>query len=238
MPNFWEPRENPAEYMALARVTADAIRRAQPDAAIIGPALGHKVGEQVLDLAFLQACFDDGLAGLVDAISIHPYVDPEVVAPDFEAVRALVDAAAGGKVLPVMSTEWGFATNDFVSDDLQADVLVRMFLINLSLGIPLSIAYVAVDRTEEYVPEEERTYGIARSDHSPKAAFHALREMNERLRGFRFSQALPTAPGDVALVFEGEAGRWVAAWTAGEPHAAVVAGMTVALTSRPVYLDG
>ncbi len=39
--NFWEPRENPAEYMALARVTADAIRRAQPDAAIIGPALGH-----------------------------------------------------------------------------------------------------------------------------------------------------------------------------------------------------
>ena len=236
--NFWEPRENPAEYMALARVTADAIRRAQPDAAIIGPALGHKVGEQVLDLAFLQACFDDGLAGLVDAISIHPYVDPEVVAPDFEAVRALVDAAAGGKVLPVMSTEWGFATNDFVSDDLQADVLVRMFLINLSLGIPLSIAYVAVDRTEEYVPEEERTYGIARADHSPKAAYHALREMNERLRGFRFSQALPTAPGDVALVFEGEAGRWVAAWTAGEPHAAVVAGMTVALTSRPVYLDG
>ncbi len=191
----------------------------------------------MLDLAFLQACFDDGLAGLVDAISIHPYVDPEVVAPDFEAVRALVDAAAGGKVLPVMSTEWGFATNDFVSDDLQADVLVRMFLINLSLGVPLSIAYVAVDRTEEYVPEEERTYGIARADHSPKAAFHALREMNERLRRFRFSQALPTAPGDVALVFEGEGGHWVAAWTAGEPHEAEVAGRTVALTSRPIYLD-
>ena len=236
--NFWEPRENPAEYMALARATAEAIRRVQPDAAIIGPALGHKVGAQVLDLAFLQACLDDGLADLVDAVSIHPYVDPEVVAPDYEKVRAMVNAAAaGGRIVPVVATEWGFATNDFVSDDLQADVLVRMFLINLSLGVPLSIAYVAVDRTEAWVPEEERTYGIARADHSSKAAYHALREMNERLRGMRFREALPMAPGDVALVFEGDGGRWVATWTAGEPHEAEVAGRSVALTSRPVYLD-
>jgi polysaccharide biosynthesis protein PslG len=235
--NFWVPRENPVEYMALARATVDAIRRAQPDAAIIGPALGHKVGHEVLDLTFLQACLDDGLAGLVDAVSIHPYVDPEVVAPDYEAVRAMVYAAAGGRMLPVVSTEWGFATNKFVSDDLQADVLVRMFLINLSLGIPLSIAYVAVDRTEDYVPEEERTYGIARADHSPKAAYHSLREMNERLAGVRFSEALPTAPGDVALAFEGEGRRWITVWTAGDPHEAEVAGRTVQLTSRPVYLD-
>jgi polysaccharide biosynthesis protein PslG len=235
--NFWEPRENPSEYMALARATADAIRRTQPDAAIIGPALGHKVGEQVLDLAFLQTCLDNGLADLVDAVSIHPYVDPEVVAPDYDKVQAMVDAAAGGRLLPVMSTEWGFATNDFVSDDLQADVLVRMFLINLSLGVPLSIAYLAVDRTEDYVPMEERTYGIARGDHTPKAAFHALREMNARLKGVRFREALPTAPSDVALTFEGEGRRWVVVWTAGDPHEAEVAGRTVQLTSRPVYLD-
>ena len=236
--NFWEPRENPAEYMALAHATVDAIRRAQPDAVIIGPALGHKVGKEVLDLAFLQACLDDGLAALVDAISIHPYVDPEVVAPDYEKLRAMVEAAVGGGKLPLVSTEWGFATNDFVSDDLQADVLVRMFLINLSLGIPLSIAYVAVDRTEAYVPEEERTYGIARADHSPKAAYHALREMNARLHGMCFREALPAAAGDIALCFEGEGGHWVAAWTAGEPHQAEVAGQTVELTSRPIYLDG
>jgi Cellulase (glycosyl hydrolase family 5) len=169
--NVWKPRENPVEYMALARATAEAIRRVQPDAAIIGPALGHKVGEPVLDLGFPQACLDDGLAGLIDAVSIHPYVDPEVVAPDFEAVRAMVDASAGGGKLLVVSTECGFATTNFVSRDLQADVRVRMFPINLSLGIPLSIACVAVDRTEDDTPEAERTYGIARGDHSPKAAY-------------------------------------------------------------------
>jgi hypothetical protein len=97
---------------------------------------------------------------------------------------------------------------------------------------------VAVDRTEPWVPEEERSYGIARADHTPKAAFHALREMNERLRGMRFSQVLATAPGDVALAFEGAAGRWVAVWTAGEPHVAEVEGRAVALSSRPIYLDG
>ncbi len=236
--NFWEPRENPVEYMALARATVQAIRRAEPDAAIIGPALGHRVGEAVLDFAYLQACLDQGFAGLVDAISIHPYVDPEVVAPDYEKVRAMVDAAAGGRVVPLMSTEWGFATNKFVSDDLQADVLVRKFLINLSLGIPLSIAYVAVDRSEEYVPKEERTYGIARDDHSRKAAYHSLRDMNARLAGVRFSKTLPMAHGDVALAFEGKGRRWIAAWTAGDPHEAEVEGRTVALTSQPVYLDG
>jgi polysaccharide biosynthesis protein PslG len=235
--NFWEPRENPVEYMALARATAEAIRRAEPGAAIIGPALGHKVGEEVLDFAFLQTCLDDGLAGLVDAVSIHPYVDPEVVAPDYTRVREMVDAVAGDRAVPVMSTEWGFATNKFVSDDLQADVLVRMFLINLSLGVPLSIAYVAVDRTEDYVPPEERTYGIVRADHTPKAAFHALKEMNARLKGVTFREALPMPAGDVALAFEGGGRRWVAAWTAGEPHEAEVAGQTVALTSRPIYLD-
>ena len=235
--NFWVPGENPKEYMDLARRTAEAIRRAQPDAAIIGPALGHKVGEQVLDFAYLQACLDDGLADLVDAVSVHPYVDPEVVAPDYEKLRAMVDASAGGRLLPVMSTEWGFATNKFVSDDLQADVLVRMFLINISLGVPLSVAYVAVDRTEDYVPEEERTYGIARADHSPKAAYNCLREMNARLLGARFSEALLMLPGDVALAFEGAGRRWVATWTAGDPHEADVAGRTVQLTSRPIYLD-
>jgi hypothetical protein len=192
-------------------------------------------GDQARNIDQQSRCLDDGL---VDAVSIHPYVDPEVVAPEYEKAKALVDAAAGGRAVPVMSTEWGFATNKFVSDDLQADVLVRMFLINLSLGIPLSIAYVAVDRTEEYVPEEERTYGIARADHTPKAAYHSLREMNGRLAGVRFREALPVAPGDVALVFEGAGRRWVAAWTAGEPREAEVAGQTVALTSRPVYLDG
>jgi hypothetical protein len=52
-----------------------------------------------------------------------------------------------------------------------------------------------------------------------------------------FQEALASAPGDVALVFEGQGRRWIAVWTAGDPHEAEVAGRTVMLTSRPVYLD-
>ena len=89
--NFWEPRANPAEYMTLARQAIAAIRSAQPDAIIIAPALGHKMGEPVLDLGFLEACLADGLAPLVDAISIHPYVDPEMVGDTYAAVQVLLD---------------------------------------------------------------------------------------------------------------------------------------------------
>ena len=50
--NFWEPKANPAEYMTLAKTAIAAIRRQQPDAVFIAPALGHKMGEETLDLAF------------------------------------------------------------------------------------------------------------------------------------------------------------------------------------------
>ena len=237
--NFWEPAANPAEYMTLARATISDLRAVQPQAIIIAPALGHKMAEPVLDLRFLQACAQDGLLPLIDAVSVHPYVDPEVVAPDYAAVRAaLAPFQRDQRPLPILSTEWGFATNTFVSDDLQADVLVRMFLINRSLGVPLSIAYVAVDRTEAYVPPDERSYGIVNSDHSPKAAFYALQTMMARLQGMSFVERVALDnPADVALVFASATACLTIVWTAAEPHDGLVNGATVALTSRPQYFQ-
>ena len=51
--NFWEPTANPAEYMTLAKSAISAIRQVQPDAIVIAPALGHKMGQETLDLQFL-----------------------------------------------------------------------------------------------------------------------------------------------------------------------------------------
>ena len=234
--NFWEPRANPAEYMTLAKAAISAIRATSPDAIIIAPALGHKVGEETLDLAFLEACLKDGLLPLIDAISIHPYVDPEMVGDMYVQVQALLDAYSGdARKVAILATEWGFATNKFVSDNLQADVLVRMFLINRSFDIPVTVAYVAVDRTEEYVPVEERTYGIVTADYTRKAAFVQLQDMVTRLQDLKFKERLPSDPADFFLVFTGGAKRLTAAWTSAEPHDATLNGRTVALTSRPEY---
>ena len=139
--------------MTTAKLAISAIRAVQPEAIIIAPALGHTMGETVLDMAFPEACLKGGLLPLIDAVSIHPYVDPEMVGDMYAKVQALLDTyATEDRKVAILATEWGFATNKFVSDDLQADVLVRMFLMNLSFGIPLTIAYVAVDQTEAYAP--------------------------------------------------------------------------------------
>jgi polysaccharide biosynthesis protein PslG len=236
--NFWEPKANPAEYMTMAKRAIAAIRAVQPDAIIIAPALGHKMTEPVLELAFLEACLADGLAPLIDAVSIHPYVDPEVVGETYTAVQALLDQYAPDQPLAILSNEWGFATSKFVNDDLQADVLVRMFLINLSYGIPLSIAYVAVDRTEEYVPVEERTFGIVRADYTPKAAFTCLQDMMRRLDGMTFKERLPSEPADYLLAFSDGTKTTVAAWTTGEPREAMLKDAPIMLTSRPIYVPG
>ena len=236
--NFWEPRANPAEYMTLAKTAIAAIRRAQPEAVIIAPALGHKVGEETLDLGFLEACLQDGLLPLIDAVSIHPYVDPEMVGDMYAQVQALLDTyATDDRDVAILATEWGFATNKFVSDDLQADVLVRMFLMNRSFDIPVTIAYVAVDRTEEYVPDEERTYGIVTGDYTRKAAFVQLQDMMARLDGMRFKERLPSDPGDYFLVFTNGSKQLMAVWTSGEAHEADMNGDPVSLTSRPVFLE-
>lgn len=131
------------------------MRVVEPAAIISAPALGHKMTEPVPDLAFLESGLQAGLLPLTDAVSIHPCVDPEVVDQTYCAVRALIDRyTEGDRRLPVLSTEWGFATNVFVDDHLQADVLVRMFLVNLMHDIALSIADVALDRTEANVHQK------------------------------------------------------------------------------------
>ena len=63
--------------------------------------------------------------------------DPEVVEDSYDAVRALLDRyPVQGRKLPILATESGFTVDRHISEDLQADLLVRSFRVNLSLGIP------------------------------------------------------------------------------------------------------
>ena len=56
-------------------------------------------------------CFQQGLVGLVDGISVHPYrsVIPETVATDYATIRYLMTKHAH-KTLPIVSSEWGYTT--------------------------------------------------------------------------------------------------------------------------------
>lgn len=133
---FWKPKPSAEDYSALALATIDAVRRADPNAFIMGPA------SSTFPWDFFETMGQRGVFARLDAVSVHPYRrgEPESAEADYARLRALIDRYAPSRNLPIVSGEWGYTTVD-VSEEQQADYLVRQRLLNLSLQIPLSIWY-------------------------------------------------------------------------------------------------
>ena len=85
--HFWKPRPEAQQYVTLALATAKAVREADPDATIIGPATSQ------VPMQFLTDIFAAGLLTHFDAVSVHPYRSyrkgPETAADDYAKLRAL-----------------------------------------------------------------------------------------------------------------------------------------------------
>ena len=139
--DFWKPKPNADEYAALALATAQAIRKAEPSAVIIGPALAG------FNWGFVQTFLESGVLQYIDAVSVHPYrrhdSPPESAAADYKKLREMIDSNAPkskrGKI-PILSGEWGYSSNrKGVSVETQGAFAVRQQLANLLNGVPLSI---------------------------------------------------------------------------------------------------
>ena len=83
---FWKPKPDVQQYIALARAACAAIRAAAPKEAIIGPACS------TIDLPFLESCMKAGLLEDWCAVSVHPYrqTAPETVEEELRSVRLLI----------------------------------------------------------------------------------------------------------------------------------------------------
>lgn len=248
---FWKPKPSAAEYMELAKVVLPAIRRGDPGATCIAPGLSG------FSLEYLEECFQRGLLGLVDAVSVHPYrwtkPDPQpdvfpsppeaamadpVASKDYKATRALI--ARHGPARPVICSEWGYAS---IPDHLgghdavrQGRYLARMFLINLSEGVPLSIWYDWRDDGDDPTNNEHH-FGTVARDYEPKPACKQMQRLVAALKGTRFEKRLPSGPNDHILLFAGGGKQMLAAWTGGPDHEAELApGLKMTLTGDPHYV--
>src|SRR5258708_6729007 len=83
---FWKPKPNVADYVALALAVGKALREAQPGETYIGPATSE------LDFPFIEACFKAGLLEYWSAVSVHPYRQggPESVAEEYRRLRMMI----------------------------------------------------------------------------------------------------------------------------------------------------
>jgi hypothetical protein len=226
--SFWKPKPDVQQYMTLALATAKAIREADPNATIIGPATSE------VPVKFLEELFAAGALAHLDAVSVHPYRSykkgPETAAEDYAKLRALIGKHAptpAKRAMPIISGEWGYSTftNKGVSLETQAAFLVRQQLVNLYAGVPISIWY-DWKNDGPGLAEREHNFGTVTHDLRPKPAYTAVQTFTDELSGYRIEKRLATAStNDWALLLSKGTERKLAAWTTAESHTARIGGL-------------
>jgi beta-xylosidase len=219
--DFWSPKPDAQQYTTLALATAKAIREAEPQATIIGPASSGFPWE------YLETFLKSGVLEYLDAVSVHPYRDPktppETASADYQKLRTLIERYAPPAKkdrMPILSGEWGYSTHKHgVSLETQAAFAARQQLSNLLNGVPLSIWYDWKNDGPD-ANENEHNFGTVLPDLRPKPAYVAIQTLTRELSGYRIVRrlALPSDKDYALLCTDKAGGQKLAAWTLGEPH--------------------
>jgi len=216
---FWAPQPSVDDYCKLVEAAASRIRNADPSGQVVAGATSQ------IPLEWLEGCFKNGLLNWIDVLSVHPYRSqpPETVIQDYAKLRGLIARyAPTGKQIPVISGEWGYSNLNWdksrLTEQQQADYLVRMFLINSYQKIPVSIWYDwKNDGTDSN--EREHQFGTVKHDLDPKAAYLAVKVLSSTLAGYSIQQKLDLGnENDFAFKLTNGNREAVAFWTVGPRH--------------------
>src|SRR5262249_32965169 len=214
--HFWAPKPDAQQYSALAVATCKAVREADPQATIIGPASSGFPWE------FLEVFLKSGVLEFLDAVSVHPYRDrskpPETAVADYERLRNLIAKyAPAQRKIPILSGEWGYSSHTKgVSLETQSAFAARQQLNNLLADVPLSIWYDWKNDGPD-AAENEHNFGTVFQDLKPKPAYQAIQTLTRQLSGQHVARRLKLASEkDYAVLFAAADGNQkLAAWTLG-----------------------
>jgi len=198
-PTADDPERAAAEYMDMVRAAYPRMKAADPRSTILVGALSRResVGGRPND--WLAAMYDNGLSGSFDAISVHPYTDPELPGEYLEdayswlqmtgpwddrtpSMRELmVDNGDGDKTIWI--TEYAAPTGgplgSPVTEERQAEILRRAT--ELAQGYPWLGGFLWYSVRDSESGAEQ--FGLLRADWSPKPAFGDYAAAIERTRG-------------------------------------------------------
>ncbi|HWU43323.1 MAG TPA: cellulase family glycosylhydrolase, partial [Bdellovibrio sp.] len=155
---FWVPypgaaalTPNGADYAALLHAASVAIHTADPNAAVIGPALSMLVVTPWVTTFLSQKFLDhnkisQSILADMDAFSVHPYrfgknAPPESAIYSYNQLRIAMENASGPcqRQLPIVSSEWGYSATPTLpwalNADQQAAYQIRSWFVNLTLGV-------------------------------------------------------------------------------------------------------
>ena len=233
---FWRPQPSMDDYCKLVEAVAPRIRQADPSGQVVAGATSG------IPLEWFDGCFKNGLLNWVDVLSVHPYRSkpPETVIQDYAKFRELIKRyAPAEKQISVISGEWGYSNINWdkspLTEQQQADYLVRMFLINAYQNIPVSIWYDwKNDGTDPN--EREHNFGTVKHDLNPKAAYLAAKVLSSTLAGYSISKRFDLGnEDDFAFKLTNGDLEAVAFWTLGPSHNIILPIDPTEVTSVGIY---
>lgn len=191
--SFWKRGPRAKEYVDLVRMTAKPLREEQPEAKLIGGAIAW--GMTPWSIKFLEDCMKAGLHEFVDIISYHGYksIPERHSAQEFPAFRHVLDKykpsliawqgeAGVQSYVPEKARGVGALSTMKSSEDIQARMLLRRFLLELSNGAAMSSYFHMADFAHYAEFKETFHYGLVRlKDGSPKPSYFALQSLSTLL---------------------------------------------------------
>jgi hypothetical protein len=210
-PNFSESKD-PKDY---AKIVVSAYTTAKK----VDPALQIGLAAQSVNLNFLAQALDAGAAGHFDYVTVHPYEVMDMVERGWEAQymslvptirKLLADKSPKQKDVPIIITEVGTTVEKHLTQERQADQLVKAFVLSLAQGVKRVHWFEGIDG-------DSGPFGlIAGGDaKAPKRlSFTALTQLIQHLGHAPKPAGWLVQDGKhFAFAFEGAAGPVFAAWT-------------------------
>ena len=250
---FWRPQPSAEDYARLLEAAYRACKETDPEATIVGCSTSG------VDLDFIGRVMRAGGARFLDAVSFHPYCQPNP--PER---RLLTDIAKVQKLVPdkpLWITEFGYHCDSGpsgVDDEMQANYLVRAFLLARSAPAVKLFCWYDFQNDGDDPGEAEFNFGLVRTDRTPKPAYLACKTMTS-LVGDLPRPELQIEGATYVLRFGGGRAPLIAVWRSGgaesvlipypkgpcriverdgETRAAGVGGSAVTITAseRPRYI--
>ena len=187
--SFWKCQPKAADYVDLVRMTSEPLREEQPGAKLIGGAIAW--GMTVWSLKFLDDCMKAGMHELVDIVTYHGYksVPERHSTQEIAAFNHIVDKynpklkywqgeAGVQSYVPEAAKGVGALSTMKLSEDIQARMLLRRSLLELSNGADMTSYFHMADFAHYAAFKQTFHYGIVRlEDGSPKPAYYALQSL-------------------------------------------------------------
>jgi hypothetical protein len=187
---FWKPGVNPQEYVELMRITSEVIREHAPQATVVGGAFAN--GLTVVGFDLVRQHLEYGMAEYIDAFSFHHYKTViELEKPELlQKLRAMF-AEFGKPDIQLWQGEGGFPSktsktqalnNVPVTEEIQAQILLRYVINDMAMGVELS-SYFQISDFKFYsfggICREPNYFGVLTFDQPPrrKLSYYVLQRL-------------------------------------------------------------